>query len=407
MVLVSRASDYDTLAPLDTAVRGGAQGRPGDIDTDRRKYAGGYPSSVSRSTVTRPPVPAFQRRPPWRWRFVRRSKVTKRGKLRQGKDERLDPRAPEQGRPRGRWKDVLQMTIWTPSGPVALGDLARVEHGEGLSTIEGEDRERPIGGAGAAPDGRLLGEPRPRDERCLRQDQDAAGRELNRFDGQVSISRWRVAQRDGRRVWSRAARSSCLHRARGAVRAGSSSTASIMADHAAARGSRRYRRRVPLKHHARDKPAPNGTIFLLGLVTKNAILVVDRAIVRVREHGETPFSAILEAGPEAVFAQSSPTTPRRWCRSSTAPARARQRVPVHRWRSQSSAASLPRRSSSLLPRRLYLGVENAKARSPRGPCLILRDPRQVEAGHQPACSTSPASAVLACIFRNFCGLAET
>ena len=43
-----------------------------------------------------------------------------------------------------------------------------------------------------------------------------------------------------------------------------------------------------------------GIIFLLGLVTKNAILVVDRAIVRVRDHGETPLQAILEAGPERL-----------------------------------------------------------------------------------------------------------
>jgi len=38
----------------------------------------------------------------------------------------------------------------------------------------------------------------------------------------------------------------------------------------------------------------------LGLVTKNAILLLDRALVRVREHGETPLQAILEAGPERL-----------------------------------------------------------------------------------------------------------
>jgi multidrug efflux pump subunit AcrB len=38
----------------------------------------------------------------------------------------------------------------------------------------------------------------------------------------------------------------------------------------------------------------------MGLVTKNAILLLDRAIVRVREHGETPLQAILEAGPERL-----------------------------------------------------------------------------------------------------------
>jgi multidrug efflux pump subunit AcrB len=43
-----------------------------------------------------------------------------------------------------------------------------------------------------------------------------------------------------------------------------------------------------------------GIILLMGLVTKNAILLVDRAIVRVREHSETPLQAILEAGPERL-----------------------------------------------------------------------------------------------------------
>jgi hydrophobic/amphiphilic exporter-1 (mainly G- bacteria), HAE1 family len=43
-----------------------------------------------------------------------------------------------------------------------------------------------------------------------------------------------------------------------------------------------------------------GIILLMGLVTKNAILLVDRAIVRVRERGESPLQAILEAGPERL-----------------------------------------------------------------------------------------------------------
>ncbi len=43
-----------------------------------------------------------------------------------------------------------------------------------------------------------------------------------------------------------------------------------------------------------------GIILLMGLVTKNAILLVDRALVRVRDNGETPLQAILEAGPERL-----------------------------------------------------------------------------------------------------------
>lgn len=43
-----------------------------------------------------------------------------------------------------------------------------------------------------------------------------------------------------------------------------------------------------------------GIILLMGLVTKNAILLVDRTIVRVRDQGETPLQAVLEAGPERL-----------------------------------------------------------------------------------------------------------
>jgi hydrophobe/amphiphile efflux-1 (HAE1) family protein len=43
-----------------------------------------------------------------------------------------------------------------------------------------------------------------------------------------------------------------------------------------------------------------GIVLLMGLVTKNAILLIDRAIVHVRDHGMTPFVAILTAGPERL-----------------------------------------------------------------------------------------------------------
>lgn len=43
-----------------------------------------------------------------------------------------------------------------------------------------------------------------------------------------------------------------------------------------------------------------GIVLLMGLVTKNAILLIDRAIVRVRDHGEPPAQAIREAGPERL-----------------------------------------------------------------------------------------------------------
>jgi multidrug efflux pump subunit AcrB len=55
-----------------------------------------------------------------------------------------------------------------------------------------------------------------------------------------------------------------------------------------------------LAGHTMAMGALIGIILLMGLVTKNAILLVDRAIVRVREHGQTPRDAILAAGPERL-----------------------------------------------------------------------------------------------------------
>ena len=55
-----------------------------------------------------------------------------------------------------------------------------------------------------------------------------------------------------------------------------------------------------LAEHTIAMGALIGLILLMGLVTKNAILLIDRAIVRVREEGETPLQAILEAGPERL-----------------------------------------------------------------------------------------------------------
>jgi hypothetical protein len=55
-----------------------------------------------------------------------------------------------------------------------------------------------------------------------------------------------------------------------------------------------------LSHNSLAMSSMIGIILLMGLVTKNGILLVDRAIVRVREYGESPLQAVLEAGPERL-----------------------------------------------------------------------------------------------------------
>jgi len=52
-----------------------------------------------------------------------------------------------------------------------------------------------------------------------------------------------------------------------------------------------------LTHSALSMGATIGFILLMGLVTKNGILLIDHAVVKVREEGWTPVEAILDAGP--------------------------------------------------------------------------------------------------------------
>jgi len=188
---------------------------------------------------------------------------------------------------------VLRMTIWTPSGAVALGDLARVELGEGPSTIEREDRERQIVIA-ASPYGRSLGELVP---------------EMNAAFGKITMPPGGSYQLDGQ-IRQMQESNSAMGVAFGlalvfiyiVLAAQFESfihpvTIMLTTLPLAAVGAIIG---VFLSGTSLAMGSFIGIIFLLGLVTKNAILVVDRAIVRVREHGETPLQAILEAGPERL-----------------------------------------------------------------------------------------------------------
>ena len=116
-----------------------------------------------------------------------------------------------------------------------------------------------------------------------------------------------------------------------------------------------------------------GIILLMGLVTKNAILLVDRAIVRVREHGETPLQAILEAGPERLRPILMTSAAMVLGMLPTAlVATARGASSARRWRSRSSAASI---SSTLLSLVVvpvfYLAIENAKDAGLHGRAIII------------------------------------
>ncbi|AKF04663.1 efflux RND transporter permease subunit [Sandaracinus amylolyticus] len=55
-----------------------------------------------------------------------------------------------------------------------------------------------------------------------------------------------------------------------------------------------------LSHSSMSMGATIGFILLMGLVTKNGILLIDHAVTKVREEGWSPHAAILDAGPSRM-----------------------------------------------------------------------------------------------------------
>ncbi|MEI7892767.1 MAG: efflux RND transporter permease subunit [Myxococcales bacterium] len=212
-------------------------------------------------------------------------------KLRQGKDE-VPIRVRLGQDDRSDVGDVLRMSIWTPVGQLALGDIAKVERGEGPSVIEREGRERQIT-IWAVPNGRSLGE--------LVTDMKAAFAKIEMppgsryyFDGQIrqmneSNEAMLLALALGVvfiYIVLASQFESFIHPLTIMLTLPLALVGAILA--------------LFLAQATLAMGAMIGIILLMGLVTKNAILLLDRAIVRVRDQGETPRQAILEAGPERL-----------------------------------------------------------------------------------------------------------
>jgi hydrophobe/amphiphile efflux-1 (HAE1) family protein len=285
-----RAPDYDTLAPLAKQFESALKSVPGITDVDM-KYTPGQPElrvAVDRDRAARAGVPVAS------VALALRAAIEgdEAGKLRQGKDD-VPIRVRLEKGDRATMEDVLQMTIWTPKGPVALADLATVEHGEGPSAIEREDRERQIV-IWAGPKGRSLGDLVPEMNAAFAKIPLPPGASFH-LDGQVkqmqeSNSAMGVAFLLALvfiYIVLASQFESFLHPV--TIMATTLPLAAVGAIVG-----------VFLSGTTLAMGSFIGIIFLLGLVTKNAILVVDRAIVRVRDHGETPLQAILEAGPERL-----------------------------------------------------------------------------------------------------------
>jgi len=212
-------------------------------------------------------------------------------KMRQGKDE-IPIRVRMQAKDRATAVDLANTTLMTPKGPVKLADVATMDRGEGPQVVEREDRMRQIQ-VWAAPRGRSIGEIlRDITPRIDAVKLPAGGSYM--YDGQIRMMK-ETNENIGLAlllgvvfiyIVLASQFESFIHPLTIMMTLPLALFGAILA--------------LFLTNNTMAMGTMIGIILLMGLVTKNAILLIDRAIVRVREHGETPLQAILEAGPERL-----------------------------------------------------------------------------------------------------------
>jgi HAE1 family hydrophobic/amphiphilic exporter-1 len=215
------------------------------------------------------------------------------GKLRQeGQKEDVPIKVRLDERYRADAATLASLTLSTPRGPVKLGDVVNIDRTEGPQVVERENRHRQVT-IWATPLGRPLGdvaaEFKPRiaalelapgmsifyDGQLRLMDENNQAMGLALLLGVVFIYIVLASQFE-----------SFIHPLTIMVTLPLALVGGILG--------------LFLTKNTLAMGALIGMILLMGLVTKNAILLIDRAIVRVRDHGETPLAAILEAGPERL-----------------------------------------------------------------------------------------------------------
>jgi HAE1 family hydrophobic/amphiphilic exporter-1 len=212
-------------------------------------------------------------------------------RLRQGDDE-IPVRVRLRAQDRATSSDVLRVTLASPKGAVALADVAHLEPGTGPQLIQREDRVRQIS-VWAAPHGRSLGDIAAEMQTKLAAIDFPPGYVL-RYDGQVKQMNETNSSAGGALLLGvifiyivlASQFESFVHPLTIMMTLPLALIGAIVG--------------LFVTKNTMSMGAMIGIILLMGLVTKNAILLVDRAIERVRERGESPLQAILEAGPERL-----------------------------------------------------------------------------------------------------------
>jgi hydrophobe/amphiphile efflux-1 (HAE1) family protein len=289
IMILCRGTSYDTLAPYAEKVGDVLHGIPGVTDIQVR-YTPGRPEmrvEIDRQRLADQGLAVAQVAMGLRTAM----EGEEAGKMRQGKDE-VPIRVRLRSRDRAGAADLSRISLRSPKGLVALSDVAHLERGEGPQVIEREARMRQIQ-VWATPNGRSLGDI-VKDLTARMDKLEAPAGVTFTYDGQIK----QMMESNASVLVSLLLGVVFIYLVLASQFESFIHPLTIMltlplAIVGAVLG-------LFLTKNTVAMGSLIGIILLMGLVTKNAILLVDRAIVRVREQGEPPHQAILEAGPERL-----------------------------------------------------------------------------------------------------------